>query len=56
MTKGETLYLGLVIVTFVSFAIMLAYHDFQYRMTRRAGTRTASVDAHSGHGAVGSPG
>ena len=36
MTKGETLFLALAIVTFVGFAIMLAYHDHQYRMTKRA--------------------
>lgn len=35
MTKGETLFLILTVATFVSFAIMLAYHDHQYRATKR---------------------
>ena len=37
MTKGETLFLILAIATFVSFGLMLAYHDYQYRQTRRGG-------------------
>ena len=35
MTTGETLFLALTIATFVGFAIMLAYHDHQYRATKR---------------------
>ena len=55
MTKGEMLYLGLVIVTFGSFAIMLAYHDIQYRMSRSGERRQAPADPHA-DGAIGSPG
>ena len=55
MTKGEMLYLGLVIATFGSFAIMLAYHDIQYRMSRRGARRQTPADPHA-DGAVGSPG
>jgi len=38
VTQGETLYLALALATFVSFAIMLAYHDHQYRATKRRAT------------------
>ena len=55
VTKGEMLYLGLVIVTFGSFAIMLAYHDIQYRMSRIGHRRQASADRHA-EGAIGSLG
>ena len=55
MTKGEMLYLGLVIVTFMSFGIMLAYLELQYRMHRNGERRQASVGSQP-DGAIGSPG
>lgn len=48
MTKGETLFLILAIATFVSFGLMLAYHDHQYRATKRiAAPRTAEAASDS---------
>ena len=44
MTIGETLFLALVVLTFASFAVMLAYSDHQYRASkRRAAARSATA-------------